>query len=126
MRFEQAEIAALKKAPGRRSVTFQKGGRVLREGVGMKFASIAQHHDIWPAVWLCEVLQVYRSGFRGSLNKLASSHAVVDERLLRKIAKSFQLSDRTYRARRVWQDVLADNFACGLHRVKRVMRVNGL
>ena len=35
-------------------------------------------------------------------------------------------SDRTYGARRVWHDVLAEGAACGLHRVERLMREQAL
>ena len=39
---------------------------------------------------------------------------------------SFKSSDRTYGARRVWHDVLAEGLSCGLHRVERLMREHGL
>ncbi len=35
-------------------------------------------------------------------------------------------SDRTYGARRVWHDVLAEGIACGLHRIERLMRAQAL
>ena len=35
-------------------------------------------------------------------------------------------SDRTYGARRVWHDVLADGISCGLHRIERLMRQQAL
>ncbi len=35
---------------------------------------------------------------------------------------SFLASDRTYGARRVWHDVLADGVNCGLHKIERLMR----
>jgi putative transposase len=44
----------------------------------------------------------------------------------RKVRASFTLSDRTYGARRVWHDVLADGVDCGLHRIERLMRQQGL
>jgi putative transposase len=43
-----------------------------------------------------------------------------------KVRASFTLSDRTYGARRVWHDVLADGISCGLHRIERLMRQQGL
>lgn len=43
-----------------------------------------------------------------------------------KIKASFTLSDRTYGARRVWRDVLAEGVDCGLHRIERLMRQQGL
>ena len=39
---------------------------------------------------------------------------------------SFEDSARTYGARRVWRDVLADGVACGLHKIERLMRANAL
>ncbi len=92
----------------------------------MKFAFIAKHRSIWPVAWLCEALGVSRSGFHAWLNRSPSHHARYDEVLLDKIKGSFKDSDRTYGARRVWHDLLAEGFSCGLHRVERLMRTNAL
>ena len=92
----------------------------------MKFAFIARHRNIWPAAWLCKALDVSRSGFHAWLNRSPSRHARYDETLLGKVRDSFQMSDRTYGARRVWHDVLAEGLSCGLHRIERLMRENGL
>ena len=43
-----------------------------------------------------------------------------------KVYASFKASDRTYGARRVWRDVLADGVSCGLHRIERLMRSQAL
>ena len=91
----------------------------------MKFAFIAKHRYVWPVSWLCEALDVSRSGFHAWLTRPISAHAIADERLSRQIAVSFQGSDRTYGARRVWHDGLAEGLNCGLHRVERLMRLNG-
>jgi putative transposase len=40
--------------------------------------------------------------------------------------QSFTASDRTYGARRVWHDVLAEGFSLGLHRIERLMRENAM
>ena len=92
----------------------------------MKFAFIAKHRHIWPVSRLCDALEVSRSGFHAWLSRPASAHQVYDERLLEQITQSFRRSDRTYGARRVWHDVLAEGFVCGLHRVERLMQVSGL
>ena len=42
------------------------------------------------------------------------------------IRTSFHDSDRTYGARRVWKDVMAEGMFCGLHRVERLMHINAL
>ena len=92
----------------------------------MRFAFIAKHRSIWPVAWLCEALDVSRSGFFAWLNRSPSVHARYDEKLLAAIDRSFRSSDRTYGARRVWHDVLAEGFTCGLHRVERLMQQQGM
>ncbi|MDB5383477.1 MAG: putative family transposase, group, OrfB [Rhodospirillales bacterium] len=42
------------------------------------------------------------------------------------VRSSFLASDRTYGARRVWHDLLAAGFRCGLHKVERLMRAQAL
>jgi putative transposase len=42
------------------------------------------------------------------------------------VRESFLGSDRTYGARRVWRDLLADGIPCGLHRIERLMRLQAL
>lgn len=92
----------------------------------MKFAFIAKHRSIWPVAWLCDALDVSRSGFHAWLNRSPSAHARHDDVLATAIDRSFKSSDRTYGARRVWHDVLAEGLSCGLHRVERIMREHGL
>lgn len=92
----------------------------------MKFAFIAKHRSIWPVAWLCNALDVSRSGFHAWLNRHPSARSRYDEALLVEIGRSFRSSDRTYGARRVWHDVLAEGLSCGLHRIERLMRENGL
>ena len=50
------------------------------------------------------------------------TEAQKDEVLGAKIRTSFLQSDRTYGARRVWHDLLAEGEVCGLHRIERLMR----
>jgi len=92
----------------------------------MRFAFIAKHRGIWPVSWLCGALGVSRSGFHAWLVRAPSARAQSDDAVGRKIKASFTLSDRTYGARRVWRDVLAEGVDCGLHRVERLMREQGL
>jgi putative transposase len=42
------------------------------------------------------------------------------------VKASFLASHRTYGARRVWHDVLAEGVECGLHRIERLMRLQAL
>jgi putative transposase len=92
----------------------------------VKFAFIAKHRGIWPAEWMCGALGVSRGGFYAWLTRPPSHRSRTDEELTRKVRASFIGSDRTYGARRVWRDVLADGASCGLHRIERLMRQQAL
>jgi putative transposase len=87
---------------------------------------IAKYRGIWPAEWLCGALGVSRGGFYGWLTRPGSESGRSDEELGAKVRTSFLSSDRTYGARRVWHGVLAGGARCGLHRIERLMRQQGL
>jgi len=92
----------------------------------MKFGFIAKHRGVWPVTWLCEALGVSRSGFHAWLGRAHSARARSDEMLGARVRASFIASYRTYGARRVWHDVLAEGQPCGLHRIERLMRQQAL
>ncbi len=92
----------------------------------MRFAFVAKHRSIWPVAWLCKALDVSRSGFHAWLNRSPSTRSRYDEELTATMRTSFLGSDRTYGARRVWHDVLAEGLSCGLHRIERLMRQNAM
>ena len=92
----------------------------------MKFGFIAKHRGVWPAGWLCEALGVSRGGFYAWLTRPRSQRSRSDEELGAKVRASFVASDRTYGARRVWKDMLAEGLSCGLHRIERLMRLQAL
>lgn len=92
----------------------------------MRFGFVAKHRGIWPVNLMCEALGVSRGGFYAWLTRPRSERNRRDEQLGGLIRQSFVLSDRTYGARRVWHDVLAQGQSCGLHRIERLMRALGL
>jgi HTH-like domain len=92
----------------------------------MRFPFIAKHRGIWPVAWLCEALDVSRSGFHAWLIRAPSKRSRDDEEIGAKVRESFAGSARTYGARRVWRDVLAAGIDCGLHRIERLMRTQAL
>src|SRR5438105_3039154 len=92
----------------------------------MKFAFIAKHRGIWPAEWLCGALGVSRGGFYAWLTRPRSRRSRSDEDVGAKVRASFLASDRTYGARRVWHDLLAEGVRCGLHRIEPLMRLQAL
>ena len=92
----------------------------------MRFAFIAKHRGIWPVAWMCGALGVSRSGFHAWLTRAPSKRARDDEMIGAKVRASHVGSYRTYGARRVWHDLLAEGISCGLHRVERLMQAHGL
>lgn len=92
----------------------------------MRFGFVAKHRGIWPVNLMCEALGVSRGGFYAWLTRPRSERSRRDEQLGSLVRQSFVLSDRTYGARRVWHDVLAQGQSCGLHRIERLMRALGL
>ena len=92
----------------------------------MRFAFIAKHRGIWPAAWMCEALGVSRSGFHAWLTRAPSQRARDDNEIGARVRASHIGSYRTYGARRVWHDLLAEGISCGLHRIERLMRQQGL
>lgn len=76
--------------------------------------------------WLCDAPDVSGSGLHAWLSRSPSAHARHDDVLATSIDRSFKSSDRTYGARRVWHDVLAEGLSCWLHRIEWIMREHGL
>ena len=92
----------------------------------MRFAFVAKHRGIWPVSWICEALGVSRSGFHAWLVRAPSARSRSDADLAAKVRASFISGYRTYGARRVWHDLLAEGLSCGIHRVERLMRLHAL
>ena len=92
----------------------------------MRFAFIAKHRSIWPVAWMGGALGVSRSGFHAWLTRASSQRSCDDEVIGSRVRASHVGSDRTYGARWVWHDLLAEGISCGLHRIERLMRVQGL
>ena len=72
----------------------------------MKFGFVAKHRGIWPVDVLCEALGVSRSGFYAWRTRPVSERARTDALILVTVRSSFLLSDRTYGARRMVDDLI--------------------
>lgn len=92
----------------------------------MIFGFVAKHRRVWAVSWICDALGVSRSGFHAWLTRPRSERSIKNEALGAVVRQSFVRSARTYGARRVWHDVLAGGFECGLHGIERLMRMNAL
>lgn len=87
----------------------------------MKFGFVAKHRGIWPVDVQCEALGVSRSGFYAWRTRPLSARARTDAALLQTIRASFALSDATYGARRMLDEVRQAGHVCGRQRVARLM-----
>jgi putative transposase len=74
--------------------------------------------------WAHKAPDVSTSGFHDWLNYKPAKRTLENESFLGLIRQSFQDSGRTYGARRMWRDVLAEGVSCGLHRIERLMQQN--
>ena len=75
---------------------------------------------------LCRVIQVTRSGYYAWLKHEPSAREKQDEMLLGQIRTFFERTKRTYGSPRILRDLTQAGFACGKHRVARLMRQSGL
>ena len=88
----------------------------------MKYGFVAKHRGAWPVNVQCGALGVSCSGFYAWRTRPLSTRARTDAEILQTIRASFALSDSTYGARRIMEDVHDAGHACGRQRVARLMR----
>ena len=92
----------------------------------MKFDFVVTHRGTWPVLLICDMLGVSRSGFYAWCDRAESARAQTDAALVVAMRASFELSDRTYGARRILRDLHAEGDTVGLHHVQRLMRLHAL
>jgi len=88
----------------------------------VKFGFVAKHRGVWPVDVQCEALGVSRSGFYAWRTRPQCARAMTDAAILATIRASFVLSDSTYGARRMIDEVRDAGHVCGRQRVARLMR----
>lgn len=92
----------------------------------MKYAFVRYHRAEFRISSMCRVLRIHRSGYYAWLRNPKSARSQEDERLLKKIHHFYEESDRTYGSPRIHGDLLEDGETCGVNRVARIMRQNGM
>jgi putative transposase len=88
----------------------------------VKYGFVAKHRGAWPVTVQCGALGVSCSGFYAWRKRPLSTRARTDAEILQTIRASFALSNSTYGARRIVDDVHDAGHACGRQRVARLMR----
>ena len=104
----------------------KKSRGLLREGIDVKFGFIAKHRGF--GRWLgCARHWVSRGWLHAWLTRPRSqAQPRATKSWVSRLGRASLPSDRTYGARRVWRDIVAEGVSCGLHRIERLMRQQAL
>ncbi len=104
--------------------------RVLREGLGVKYAFIERNRHHWPISVLCEVLEVSPSGFHQRRQRAAQDKPqrsrVSDDALLTHIKAIHAEVKGEYSWPRMWKELAARGVRVGKERVRKLMVQHGV
>ena len=92
----------------------------------MKYHMIERCRDAFPVRMMCRLLKVSASGYYDWRDRNPSAKAQDDARLSRRITQIHRGSDGVFGSPRVWEELRYEGERCGLNRVARLMKVNGL
>ncbi|WP_119025218.1 IS3 family transposase [Acinetobacter soli] len=124
-----AELAKLKKELQRvteeRDI-LKKGRGVLRKPVQMRYAFIQDNQHIWPVRHLCSTLDVHHSGYYAWLKQPTSKTARKRQQLSGLIKQFWLESGGVYGYRKIHCDLKDVGESCGINRVHRLMKADGL
>ena len=92
----------------------------------MKYGFIKAHKEEYSIRFLCAVMCVSTSGYYNWINRKESKRAQENRLLLAAIEDVHQRSRGIYGAVKVWYELKAQGFRCGLNRVKRLRQQAGI
>ncbi len=92
----------------------------------MRYEFIEAHQRICPVQWLCEFLQVSRSGYYAYLKHQPSQREEENTELVKEIKDIHQQSKQRYGSPRIQKTLHAQGKDPSLGRIKRLMRKNGI
>jgi transposase InsO family protein len=92
----------------------------------MKFEFILAEKASWPIAFMCDRLEVSKSGFYAWCGRPRSSRSLADQRLLAQIRVVHAESNGRYGSPRVHRELSAKGIQASKHRIARLMRENGL
>lgn len=75
---------------------------------------------------MCDVLDVSRSGYYAWRTRSASQREMADAEFIKEIKGIFDDSRQTYGYESIWRALQDEGILCGKHRVRRLMRQEGL
>lgn len=92
----------------------------------MRCSNNSSFEDEFPLLALCETLEVSRAGFYAWRAETESSRSVSDRELTPLVRKAFWKHKRRYGARRLALELQAQGHACGVDRVAKILKIQGL
>ena len=92
----------------------------------MKFRFVHEHRETFRVGVMCEVLKVSRSGYYAWRDRPHSEREQANRTLRATIERIHGESRGTYGSPRVYAALRREGFACGRHRVARLMRDEGI
>lgn len=92
----------------------------------MKYQFILEYRCCFKILKMCRVLQASPSGYYTWLKRPVGRRKQENERLLKEIRIAHEGSRKTYGSPRITAELNENGFACGINRVARLMRKNGI
>ena len=102
------------------------GRAVLRKSVQMRYAFIQDNQHIWSIRRLCSPLDVHHSGYYTWLKRPISKTAKESQKLSGLVKQFWLESGGVYGYRKIHCDLKDIGESCGINRVHRLMKANGL
>lgn len=92
----------------------------------MRYKFIREHRQEYSVKRMCRVLEVTRSGYYAWQPEKAGPRALENRILVEQIQAEYKMSRKTYGSPRIQAGLQRRGFACGRHRVARLMRKEGI
>jgi putative transposase len=92
----------------------------------VRYAFIRAHQEEFAVRNLCRMMRIHRSGYYAWLNQPKSARLKDDERLLGLIKQLWMESSCVYGYRKIYKDLRELGETCGVNRIARLMKQEGL
>lgn len=92
----------------------------------MKYQFMENHQTSYPIEWLCQVLEVSRSGYYAWQKQQHEPESRTEQDLIRDIRAIHRTSRRTYGSPRITFELHQQGKVCNHKRVARLMRLAGV
>ncbi|XKH61853.1 IS3 family transposase [Halomonas sediminis] len=104
----------------------KKDGRLLRQGISLRYAFIKAHQGNFSTALMCRVFEVSRSGYYKGRSRPPSQRDQQDKALKAKIRHHHQKNRATYGTRRIQKKLTGDGETISRRRIARLMKEESL